>query len=129
MPRIESARKAFRISNAWLEAHSGTDAYVDLKEVMDDSSAYLDWVVANDGVDREKVKAIASLDPTAIIVYTTTGGDNIRCRLAEENSSATRKLIGKIVHPLAITRIKARGTSCRDIEILGYGQSNYAINH
>jgi hypothetical protein len=130
MSRIESARKAFRISNAWLTAHSeDKDAYVDLGEIVRDESAYLDWVVANDGEDRENVKVLASLDPTAIIIYNTTAGDNIKCRLADENVSRTRQLIGKIVHPLSITHVKAYGTQCRSIELLGFAQSNLAINN
>jgi len=124
-----SADRHYPVSAAWLKSGDGPE-YVDIREVLlgDGTSAYVDWVIANDAacpitVKGESLAKNRSMHSAAANI-TLNGirvGENgtITGRMKNDTFVDKNEYSGGVNHPERWGRIYRKGTTAKQIWFVG----------
>lgn len=116
-PIARSADRHYPISDAWLATEDDAPAFVDFYEVIAKSSAYVDWVIANDpncpitqaGATLQKNRDNHAMACNFIMNGTRVGeasrGPDVVGRLLGDTYTDKNKYAGGIDHPERYKRI------------------------
>ena len=121
-----SADRCYPISEVWFKSEdNNVPAYVDIREIIGQTSAYVDWVIANDPtlVSPNTVaghSAAANFTLNGIRVGETDIGPEIRGRFKNNSFDTVNKYVGGLNHPERYSRMYRQGTEARHLAFVGY---------
>ena len=120
-----AANRVYPISEAWFKSEDAdVPKYVDVREILNKESAYVDWVIANDPnlvSPNTKAGHSAAMNFTlnGIRVGETDKGPEIHGRFKGNTFDTSLKYVGGINHPERYSRIYRKGTLARHLAFVG----------